>query len=59
MADEAKKPEKKAGKVKVEWTAQGEDRGAWSEHGQHMAGEIVETDHADVLIKAGFAKAVG
>lgn len=41
----------------VEWTSAGEAAGAYSEHGKHKAGELVETEHADALIKAGYAKA--
>lgn len=40
----------------VEWTEKGEKAGAFSEHGQHVAGEHVETDSADLLIEYGFAK---
>lgn len=55
MSDEKKKPAPKA--VKVVWTEQGEARGAHSEHGKHVAGEVVETEHAAQLVELGFAKA--
>ena len=44
-------------RVKVRWTQEGEDRGAFSEHGRHVAGEIVDTEHAAILIERGFAEA--
>lgn len=40
----------------VQWTALGEERRAHSEHGMHVAGEIVETEYADILIERGFAE---
>ena len=40
----------------VLWTADGEAKGAHSEHGTHKRGDVVETEHADVLIKRGFAE---
>lgn len=41
----------------VIWTELGEERRAHSEHGTHCAGEEVITEHAEALIKNGFAKA--
>ena len=39
------------------WAKQaGADKGAHSEHGTHKAGEIVETEHAAILIERGFAE---
>lgn len=43
---------------KVRWTAKGEQKRAWSEHGTHIAGEIVETNDAKLLIERGFAEAI-
>lgn len=54
MSDEKKKPAKT---VTVIWTDKGEASGAHSEHGKHVAGEKVETEHAAQLIELGFAKA--
>ena len=48
-------PEKPA-LTPVKWTQAGADKGAHSEHGTHKAGEIVETEHAAVLIERGFAE---
>lgn len=48
--------EPKAAKRLVVWTPKGEELGAWSEHGMHKAGDLVETDLADVLIERGFAR---
>lgn len=42
----------------VVWTLEGERAGAFSEHGQHVEGEHVATEHADVLIERGHAKEV-
>ncbi len=56
MSDEKKKPAAPK-TVKVVWTETGEAAGAHSEHGKHVAGEIVETEHAAALIERGFAKA--
>lgn len=47
------------GARKVKWTKTGADRGAFSEHGKHEEGEIVETVHADLLIQNGFAEDAG
>jgi hypothetical protein len=55
LSDEKKKPQPKA--TKVLWTEKGEAAGAHSEHGKHAAGDVVETDHAALLIERGFAKA--
>lgn len=55
MSDEKKKPAPKT--VKVVWTDLGEAKGAHSEHGKHTAGEVVETEHAALLVERGFAKA--
>lgn len=49
-------PEKPTSARKVIWTATGELKGAFSEHGQHLADEEVMTVHADSLIRAGFAR---
>lgn len=54
LSDEKKKPAKT---VTVIWTDKGEASGAHSEHGKHVAGEKVETEHAAQLIELGFAKA--
>ena len=43
------------GARKVKWTKTGAERGAFSEHGKHEEGEVVETVHADLLIQNGFA----
>jgi hypothetical protein len=43
-----------SGRVVI-WTEKGEAAGVFSEHGQHVAGEEVTTEHADVLIANGFA----
>lgn len=42
----------------VRWTVRGEDLRAHSEHGTHHAGEIVMTEHADILIERGLAEPV-
>lgn len=47
-----------SGKAAVVWTAEGEARGAHSEHGKHKAGDVIETEHAALLIERGFAEAV-
>lgn len=44
------------GKQKVRWTQIGEQKRAFSEHGRHKAGEVIETAHADMLIKRKFAE---
>lgn len=54
MSDE-KKPAKVTTKTVI-WTDKGEKDGAHSEHGKHVAGEKVETEHAALLIERGFAK---
>lgn len=41
--------------VPVYWTKHGEERGAFSEHGSHKAGEKVMTAYAHQLCEAGFA----
>lgn len=41
--------------VLVYWTKLGEERGAFSEHGAHQAGDKVMTAYAPQLVKAGFA----
>lgn len=41
----------------VIWTEEGQNSFAQSEHGQHKAGDEVETEHAEMLIERGFAKA--
>lgn len=51
VVEKIERPQKR----KVVWEQKGEDAGAWSEHGQHKTGEIVETDHADVLVSRGYA----
>ncbi len=50
------KPAPVSGARKVVWTGMGELRGAHSEHGLHYADDEVMTEHADALIKAGFAR---
>lgn len=42
----------------VMWTLLGETSSAHSEHGVHVADEVVNTVHADVLIERGFAREV-
>ena len=44
--------------VRVIWTQKGGDMGAWSEHGPHKTGDIVDTAYADILIERGFAERV-
>jgi len=57
VGDDTAKPVRST-KRTVAWTALGEEQRAHSEHGMHVAGEIVETDFADVLIERGFAEEV-
>lgn len=57
VVDETPEPEPaKPAKRSVIWTKAGEDAGVFSEHGQHSEGDVVETDHADLLIERGYAK---
>lgn len=44
---------------KVRWTQKAEDDGVFSEHGAHHAGDIVETEYADLFIERGHAEEVG
>ena len=57
MSEKKKRDDAAPRTIIVEWTSAGEAAGAYSEHGKHKAGELVETEHADALIKAGYAKA--
>lgn len=41
---------------KIRITKLGEEVGAWTEHGQHKAGEEVETSFADIFIERGWAE---
>ena len=53
----AREPADAVALTRVRWTQAGEHKGAWSEHGTHTAGEIVDTAHAGALIELGFAEA--
>lgn len=41
---------------KIRITKLGEEVGAWTEHGQHKAGEEVETSFADIFVERGWAE---
>ena len=45
--------------VLVYWTKQGEESGAFSEHGTHKAGEKVMTAYSSLLVERGFATLEG
>jgi hypothetical protein len=56
--DETAETEPKADVRKVRITQKGEDVGAFTEHGQHKAGEEVDTSFADIFVERGWAEEI-